>query len=447
MQVQLPAWLALAAPLVVAGLFFATLLLLGRIPLSYNLRNLIVRWKTTVLTALAFTIVIGLLIFMHAFATGITRLSETSGRAANVIVMSDGASDEMYSNLPVGDTSDLARFTGVEYVGDRPLCSQEVFVAINQPLDVWEGNHQKHRFMQIRGVEEPDISAMVHGLDLVQGTWFSSAGVRESKSGDSERSETGSAHSLVECIIGEGMAREFGQDRNLPTVGIGDQLHIGDRQWVVTGIVRGAESTYGSEIWAKRQKVGEIFGKENVYTSVVLRAGGPSQAKEMAERITHGYKVKVTAQTEPDYFKKMSEANKQLLGSIYFVCGIMALGGVFGVMNTMFAAIRQRTSDIGILRLIGFARWQVLASFLVEALLIAALGGGLGCLLGLLVNGMETTSVVGTSGGGIKRVSFPMIVDSTTLAAGVLFTLVMGLLGGLLPALSAMRLKPLESLR
>jgi ABC-type antimicrobial peptide transport system permease subunit len=113
----------------------------------------------------------------------------------------------------------------------------------------------------------------------------------------------------------------------------------------------------------------------------------------------------------------------------------------------MFAAIRQRTTDISVLRILGFARWQVLVSFLLESLLIAALGGLAGCVLGYLGNGVTTTSVVDTNGGGLKRVSFQMVVDGTTLAAAVLFTLVMGLLGGLLPALSAMRQKPLESLR
>ena len=117
------------------------------------------------------------------------------------------------------------------------------------------------------------------------------------------------------------------------------------------------------------------------------------------------------------------------------------------MMNTMFAAIRQRTKDIGMLRTLGFARWQILVSFLVESLLIAALGGLFGCALGYLANGVTTNSVVGTNGGGMKRVAFRMVVDDTALAAAVLFTLVMGLVGGLLPAWSAMRLKPLEALR
>jgi len=151
--------------------------------------------------------------------------------------------------------------------------------------------------------------------------------------------------------------------------------------------------------------------------------------------------------TEPEYFAKMAEANQQFLGSLYFVSAIMALGGVFGVMNTMFAAIRQRSADIGMLRILGFARWQVLVSFLLESLVIAALGGLTGSGLGYLVNGVQTNSAVLSSGQAVKQVSFQMIVDGNTLSAAVLFTLVMGLLGGLLPALTAMRLKPLEALR
>jgi ABC-type lipoprotein release transport system permease subunit len=445
MKYELPQWLSFVAPLAVAAVLIGGLLLAGKVPLAYNLRNLVVRWKTTVLTALAFTVVVALLIFMHAFASGITRLSERSGQPANVICLSDGASDEIFSNLPLSETSDLARQEGVARTSDgRPLCSREVSVLINQPLPVMQGDRPKYRFFQVRGVEEPDISALVHGLELAEGEWFSEAGVR----GGSAEQKQASVYATVEVVIGEGLSRDLGmqiQDRPLE---VGSTFEVGGRQCLVVGIMRGADSTFGSEIWAKRQKVGEIFNRENVYSSIVLRATSPTVAVELAERLSRDFKKSaVSAMTEPDYFKKMAEANNQLLGSIYTVASIMALGGVFGVMNTMFAAIRQRSTDIGVLRLLGFARWQVLVSFLIESLLIAALGGLLGCAAGYLVNGWDTQSVVGTSGGGMKRVTFKMIVDGNTLAAGVLFTLVMGVLGGLLPAVSAMRLKPLESLR
>jgi hypothetical protein len=448
MKYDLPPWFSAAAPPAVIAVLIGGLLLAGKVPLTYNLRNLRVRWKTTVLTALAFTVVVALLMAMHAFSMGIRRLSEESGQPANVICLSDGASDEMYSNLPLSETSDLARQPGVIRGAEgRALCSREVYIMVNQVMPAVEGARPKHRLVQIRGVEEPDLSARVHGLELTAGTWFSGAGVQERSPG-SDGATNASPYALVEAVIGEGLARDIGSEAGKESLGVGDVLTIGPREWVIVGLMRGPQTTFGSEIWAKRQKVGEVFNKDNIYTSIVLRAESPAAAEELADRLSRDFKKSaVTAMTEPAYFAKMADANQQLLGSIYLVSGIMALGGIFGVMNTMFAAIRQRTTDIGVLRIMGFARWQVLLSFLLESLLIAALGGLAGGALGYLVNGVTTTSVVGTSGGAVKRVSFQMIVDGNTLAAAVLFTLVMGLLGGLLPALSAMRLKPLQALR
>jgi hypothetical protein len=446
MNYDLPSWLSAAVPPAVALVVVAAVLVAGKVPLRYNLRNLYVCWKTTALTALAFTVVIALLMFMHAFAAGITRLSEKSGQPANVICLADGASDESYSTLSPGATADLDHQDGVARGADgRPLCSREVFVFTNQDMPARPGERPKHRFFQLRGVEEPDVSAQVHGLVLVSGRWFSGSGIRAPTSG---AEAGGSPYAQVEAVVGEGLARELGQERGKQMLEPGDVLTIGPREWVIVGIMRGAETTFGSEVWAKRQKVGEAFHKEDLYTAVVLRAESAARARELAERLSRDFKKSaVSAQTESDYFGKMSEANEQLLGSIYLVAGIMALGGVFGVMNTMFAAISQRTKDIGMLRMLGFARWQVLVSFLLESLLIAALGGVIGCAVGYLANGVTTDSVVGTSGGGMKRVSFRMVVDTNTLAAAALFTLVMGFLGGLLPALSAMRQKPLDALR
>jgi hypothetical protein len=448
MNYDLAPWLSLVAPLAVPAAVTVALVLSGKVPLKYNLRNLRVRWKTTALTALAFTVVIFLLMFMHAYATGITRLSQRSNQPANVICLSHGASDEVYSNLAMSEAGNLALQEGVVRCADgRPLCSREVYLLTNQEMPASAGVRPMYRFLQIRGVEEPDLSARVHGLELVAGQWFTAVGIRESLPADPAVASV-SPYTLIEAVVGEGLAREMGKARGQESLEAGDVLTIGPREWVVVGIMRGAETTFGSEIWAKRQIVGEVFNKKNMYTSIVLRAESPAGAKELAERLSRDFKKAALAdKPESDYFAKMADANQQLLDSIYFLSGIMALGGVFGVMNTMFAAIRQRSADIGVLRILGFARWQVLVSFLLESLLIAALGGLVGCALGYQVNGVTTNSVVETSGGGMKRVSFEMVVDGDTLATAVLFALVMGLLGGLLPALSAMRLKPLESLR
>jgi ABC-type antimicrobial peptide transport system permease subunit len=116
-------------------------------------------------------------------------------------------------------------------------------------------------------------------------------------------------------------------------------------------------------------------------------------------------------------------------------------------MNTMFASIQARIKEVGVLRILGFKRWQILISFMFESLLIAFVGGLLGCALGFLANGTEATSTLGGQGGGGKRVLLTMVVDYQTVAAGMLFTLMMGRIGGLVPALSAMRMKVLDTLR
>ena len=138
----------------------------------------------------------------------------------------------------------------------------------------------------------------------------------------------------------------------------------------------------------------------------------------------------------------------QFLVAIIIVAVFMAIGGVFGVMNTMFAAISQRTKDIGVLRLLGYKRWQILVSFLLESLVLALIGGFLGCLLGwLFADGRTATSIVSSTQGGGKFVVLRLTVDLAVLSSGMLLALAMGFLGGLIPSLSAMRLTALEALR
>jgi ABC-type antimicrobial peptide transport system permease subunit len=170
-------------------------------------------------------------------------------------------------------------------------------------------------------------------------------------------------------------------------------------------------------------------------------------ARAMAFYLTEVYQqAKLKAFAEPDYYKELTRTNEQFLSTIVFMAVIMAVGGIFGVMNTMFASIAARMKEVGVMRILGFKRWQILISFMFESLLIAFAGGLLGCALGYLANGFEATSQL-SSGQGGKSVTLTMVVDLPILATGMLFTLVMGRLGGLVPALSAMRMEILESLR
>ncbi len=449
---------------------------LKRVPFTYNLRNLMVRWRTTALTGLAFTLVVGLMTVLLAFVNGMYRLTANSGQPNNVMVMADGATDELFSSL-TGEITTIVYHDAVELAedGKTRLASWEVYIVVNQPIPtrpcpkcgkmvpideldsklaehgsprcegsgtVLKGGRQR-RFIQLRGIVDPEISGRVHNLPLRPGgEWFSKqSGVRPLPGG--KKSEQ-----AIEAVIGEGLARELGADQGKKSLEVGDVFDLGAAKWIVVGIMQSSGSTFDSEVWAKFQLAGDMFGKKNTYTTVVLRATSPEAAKELAADLTKNFKTPaVGAQTEPEYYDKLNTTNQQFLYAILIVVAIMAVGGVFGVMNTMFAAISQRTKDVGVLRIIGYARWQVLVSFFLESLMLALIGGLLGIALGSLCHGWSTTSMVSGGQGGGKSVVLKLVVDGRILLAGVVFSLYMGCMGGLIPALSAMRLKPLESVR
>jgi ABC-type antimicrobial peptide transport system permease subunit len=515
------------APLVLFVVLLGGLLVAGKVPLNYNLRNLVVRWRMSFLTGLAFTLVIGLLVVMMAFVNGMDRLTEGSGHADNVVVLAQGSNDETFSSLNFSETSDLERQPGImtgalpETKG-KPLASREVYVIANMPVPPEEGKtagpkiqgkvgkvlidqnafiltdeqgndrtfhladtgkvfannvegklenlkpgdtiwmayedrgsdswateirgSNRRRFVQIRGIEDPLIAAEVHRLSLFPGgQWFNEAGVEELPAiGKEKKSET-----AVQAVIGEGLAWEMGPDVQKERLEVGDVFELGPKKYKVVGILMSAGTTFNSEVWAKRSYIGELYGKPNTISVIVLRTPSAAEASRLAKELPESYqKAFLTTQTETEYYSKLQGITTRFKVAIILLTVFMAIGGIFGLMNTMFAVISQRIKDIGVLRILGYARWQILASFLLESLGIALLGGLVGCALGALSHGFSATSIVGSGQGGFgKTVIFRLVVDASTLGIGLLLTLFMGFLGGLLPSLNAMRLKPLESLR
>jgi len=446
---------ALLIPVAAVGVVASLLVWQGRIPFRYNVRNLVVRWKTTLLTILAFVAVNALLVVMLAFVNGMYQLTDSSGNPANVVVLSEGATDESFSNLQFTDAGELENHSKVARDNGRPMCSREAYLVVNQPIPDAPPGRPKRRFLQLRGVDDPVLSAGIHDLQLYEGgRWFSQAGVQllpGSGSGSSDRQPA------IEVVLGEGIARELGRDRGaqgLQTarsrarLEVGDVFSLGARQWLVVGVMQSSGSTFDSEVWAKRAIIGPMFGKET-YTSLVLRAQDAAAAGELKDYLNLEYKkAAVQALLEEEYFANLSQTNKQFLVSVVFVVFWLAVGGACGLMNTMFAAVSQRKRDIGVLRLLGFARWQILASLLIEALLLGLVGGLLGCGLGSLCDGVKASSIVSSGQGGPgKFVVLVMTVGGDTVLLGVLLSAAMGLLGGLLPAIVAVCRRPLEALR
>lgn len=408
------------------------------IPLRYNLRNLRVRWLTTALTALGFMLVVWLLVLMLSFVRGLAALADNSGHPGNVIIMKDGANDELFSEINIDDVHKTlfslwsSDGTVTRDPDGNAWVSMEVYGIATQELPPEKpGDRPSYRFLQIRGMEDPVMAGKVHALQLREGSaWFDRSG--------------------NQCVMGNGIAGVLGLklgDTFRPRPGL-------PPLWKVVGIIDSAGSPFDSEIWAKREDVGKYFGKDNeerkqsLYTTIVLRM----PTYEMAAKACDYYRdlpdIKVNAMPEKDYYQKLTENTRTFQVSAIIIAMIMAVGGCFGLMNTMFAAVAQRVKDIGVLRIIGYSKMQILISFLIESLLIAILGGFLGVMSGLAFNGIEQRGQLSSSqGGGGKTVVFKMVVDHEVIRMACIFTGVMGLLGGIIPAISAMRIKPLDAVR
>lgn len=435
-------------PLLIGSALVVLLTIIGRVPLRYNVRNLTVRWLTTLMTGLAFTLVIALMTGMLAFVNGMFHLTEQSGQPGNVMLMSEGSTDEAFSNLGRADVGQIELQPGIlrDEATNQPLSSREAYISCNQLVENPAPGRPRRRIVQIRGVDDPEMSARVHNLSLVSGQWFSREGVVAGKAGE---------QNLVQAVVGEGIARELGLDRtkealaaakNKQRLDVGDSFQLGEERLAIVGIIKATGSTFDSEIWAKRDRIGKSFGEEN-YSTLVVRTAGPQEAVQVRKFFNEDYKLSaLQAYTETEYFESLAATNKQFLGATIVITAILSIGGVFGVMNTMFAAVSQRSKDIGVLRILGFSRLEVLCTFLLESLALALFGGTLGCLLGCLVHGLKATSVV-SSGQSSKTVVLELLISGDTISIGLLVTLLMGLFGGLIPSLLAMRLRPLESLR
>jgi putative ABC transport system permease protein len=449
---------------------FLLLVLIGKVPLQYNLRNLRVRWLTTLMTGVAFTVVVFLLVLMMSFVDSVNRLTRSTGVPGNVFVLSEGATDELFSNLAYGDVSKLelekattdpqgrplAVPVGVKTLpgkGGQPavrLVSKETYFVINQEI-AQPGSGPTRRFVQLRGVDDAEVAGKVHDIALLKGEWFGREGAVD----------VGKGRSVVPCVLGDGAAAAFGADHGKDRLDVGDTFQLGNLDMVVVGVMKSAGKTFDSETWATRQRVGQEFGKQ-AFTTVVIRVSddNPDKIDRSADAFAHHLSKnfanpRVRAVPEPKYYEDLAKSNSQLMFMVVVVALIMAMGGVIGVMLVMFAAIAQRVKDVGVMRVVGYKRWQILVSFMLESLAIALVGGLIGVLLVLLLDGVASalwggltvTSTVTAGQGGGKSVVTKLVFGADVVASGVLFTIVMGRLGGLLPSVGAMRLGIRESLR
>jgi len=381
------------------------------VPVAYSVRNLRVRWKTTLTTASSFTLVVSALVLMLAFVRGVQRVCAISGEANNVVVLRQGSSDESFMKMDSNTVQQVESFAATAKDPDGlPLASRELFMFVSDFAD----RSGSAGTFQVRGVL-PAAFKVHSEVKLVEG--------REMKRG------------IGEIVIGRGVHRQY-------KLSVGDELPIGRKTWRIAGIFDSGGSTFDSEIWCDISELASQFRREGVYSSVVIRTFGPREAVLLAEQLTANRSIGVDAQTEPAYYIRQAEQTQMIRNGVWVITVFMAVGAVFGVMNSMYAAVAQRTRDIAVLRVLGFARGEILVAFLIESLLIAAIGGSAGAAIAYAANGITHTAEIGW-----KTVEFAFTVDASVLIMASICTGLMGTLGGLFPAVTAMRVEPLEALR
>jgi putative ABC transport system permease protein len=383
------------------------------IPVSYNLRNLVVRKTTTVITALGIALTVAVLLAVLALVNGLRTAFQSSGNPLQILVMRKGATAELSSAVTREVFQDLKSMAGIARDADEPMASLEMVTVINLPsVDSPTGMN-----VTLRGILPVGVR-MRDNLKLQDGRWFQ-AGQRE-------------------VVVGKSIAKRY------PGAHLGKKLRFGRGEWEVVGVMDGGQSSVNSEIFGDLNQISSDFNRADGLSSVLLRATDAATVPALINSLNDDRRLGVLAQTEKAYYEAQTNSGALLQYLGVFISIIMAVGSSFAAMNTMYAAVARRATEIGTLRVLGFSKASIMLSFLMESLLLSGLGGLVGCLLVLPLNNITTG--IG-SFVTFSEIDFNFRVSPEIMLTGVVFALVMGAVGGLFPARMAARKEILVALR
>jgi ABC-type lipoprotein release transport system permease subunit len=386
-----------------------------KIPIVYNARSVLQRPASTAFTALGIGLVVAVFIGMLALANGFRVALARTGSDRNVLLLRKGADNELSSGISRELTSIISASPHIAAAADKkPLISPEVYVLI--PLPRLEDTTQLGNVV-VRGISDKAWEVR-NNVQVTEG----------------QRPASGRA----EICLGSKLVGRFGH------TSVGDKLRFAGRDWDVVCHFSAGGSAFESEVWGENEQFMPVF-RGQVFQSISLRLNDP-RAFDDAKRALEGDKrLQVDAHRESEFYVQQS----QLLGAILeilaiLITSIMAVGAVFGAVNTMYAAVAGRTPEIAVLLTLGFHPRSVLASFLAESAIIAAIGGVIGCLIALPVNGIVAST---TNWASFSEIAFAFRVTPGLLLAGFVFAVVMGVIGGFFPARRAAKLPVVQALR
>jgi len=385
------------------------------IPLIYNVRSLRARWTSTVVAVLGIAGTVGVFVAMLSLARGFEATLVASGSARNAIVRRAGATSELDSGVTLDQVRVIEDAPGVERAEAGPLASPEVVVVAAFPLKGrdTEGN------AQVRGVS-PKALAVRPSAQIVSGRLFQPG--------------------MTELVVGRNAAEAY------DGIALGKSVRLGGAIWTVVGVFDTGGTAFDSELWCDANVLKQVFQRPpNLFQSATVRLTSPEALTAFKDALTADPRLTVQVDREVDYYAKQSRQLTTLitvLGTI--VALVMGIGAVFGALNTMYSAVTERAREIATMRALGFGSGSVVMSFVVEALCIAFVGGVLGGVVVLPLNGLTTGTINWQT---FSHLAFAFRVTPLLLVWGLAFALLMGLAGGVPPAIRAARARIAVALR
>ena len=351
--------------------------------------------------------VVAVLVGVLSIAAGFRQAMAVSGSDDTAIVLRSGADSEMVSGLARASTRIIADAPGVARTPEGPLSSAELFVIINLPKRSTGSDVN----VPLRGVES--AAFRVHGqVQILRGRTF----------------EPGKN----EVVVGVGAAREFSG------LEVGDQLVVGRHQWPVVGVFSAGGATAESEIWTDAPVLQAAYNRGDTFQSVYVRLDSADAFAQFKDVLTTDPRLNVKVMRQSEYYASQSTAVTTLITTLGFsIAFLMAIGAVFGALNTMYSSVSARTREIATLRALGFGTGAVVVSVMIESLALALAGGTFGAALAYFVfNGFHATTMNWQS---FSQITFAFAVTPALLAKGIIWATLIGLVGGLLPAVRAAR--------
>jgi len=385
------------------------------LPISYNIRNVRVRWQVTLLAISGIALVVAVFAILLSMSAGFEMALRATGRPDNALIVQRGSASELTSGVGISVRNTILSDDRIARRPDGSALAAWDWVVVMSLPKVDNGGSTN---VTLRAVT-PQAFEVRGGIEIKEGRNFTTG--------------------LDEVIVGR---KIMGRIEGL---NLGQRLKYMDKSFVVVGVFESQGGAFESEIWGDYDVMGAMFQRGSGSNSVVVRMKDASQIAALDKWIRAQPQMQLQAVPENKYYEDQAGPLAAILkGLAAFVAFVMGVGAVFGAMNTMYAVVASRTREIGTLRALGFSRLAILFSFVMESVVLALLAGAIGCLLAWPMNGYSTGTAQTQS---FSEVAFSFRLTPQILMTGMTFAGVMGLIGGLLPALRAARMPITRALR